>query len=117
MFFERSGNVASEARRKAREVGDGMGVQVLPACVQVMQAMLRRSLGCNKTRQRYTLRAGVCPTGRVALALRARRHTAQLDLFDVLLQQPCIFSGIVGMAKILREHKQATRPLPFADCN
>ena len=37
------------------------GVQVFrrPACVQVMQAMLRRSLGCNKTRQRYTLRVGL----------------------------------------------------------
>ena len=30
------------------------GVQAFgPACVQVMQAMLRRSLGCNNTRQRY----------------------------------------------------------------
>ena len=36
------------------------GVQVFgPACVQVMQAMLRRSLRCNKTRQRYTLRVGL----------------------------------------------------------
>ena len=36
------------------------GVQVFgPACVQVMQAMLRRSLGCNKTRQRCTLRVGL----------------------------------------------------------
>ena len=32
------------------------GVQVFgPACVQVMQATLRRSLGCNKTRQRVGL--------------------------------------------------------------
>ena len=49
IVFWRSGNVASDET----------------ACVQVMQAMLRRSLGCNKTRQR--------------LALRSRRHTAQLD--------------------------------------
>ena len=48
---------------RAREVGDVLGVQVFgPACVQVMQQ-----------------NTSVYPTGRVALALRARRHTAQLD--------------------------------------
>ena len=36
------------------------GVQVFgPACVQVMQATLRRSTWGNKTRQRYTLRVGL----------------------------------------------------------
>ena len=38
------------------------GVQMLGlACVQVMQGMLEkgRSLGCNKTNQRYTLRVGL----------------------------------------------------------
>ena len=49
VFFRRSGNVASEARRKAREVGDVLGSKCLGR--PVMQAMLRRSLGCNKTRQ------------------------------------------------------------------
>ena len=46
------------------------------ACVLVMQGMLRRSFWCNKI-WRYTLRVG---TGRAALTLRARRHTAQLDI-------------------------------------
>ena len=47
--------MASQAHRKTRGRGC-FGVQVFgPACVQVMQAMLRRSLGCNKTRQWYTL--------------------------------------------------------------
>ena len=55
------GKMASGANRKAGDAVDVLG----PKC-------MRGRLGCNKTRQQYTLW--------VALAHQAQGHTAQLDL-------------------------------------
>ena len=58
--------MASEARPKAREV-------FRPACVAGEAGNAEEELGVQQNT------SVVYPTGRVALALRARRHTAQLD--------------------------------------
>ena len=49
-----------------------------PVARPVLQAMLRRSLGCNKTRQRYTVRVGLP-------SLFELEDTAQLDLPQMII--------------------------------
>ena len=43
--------------------------------------------------------SAVCPTGRVALALRARKHTAQLDFVGVMF---CWLVGCLFVLSFLR---------------
>ena len=66
--------MASEARRRAREAGDVWGPSVWAGLRAGDAGNAEEELGVQQNT------SAVYPTGRAALALRARRRTAQLNL-------------------------------------